>query len=105
MPNPPDLISVSILDRDYQFNCPAEERDALRSAALFLDEKMREVKSTANLMALERVAVTTALNLADELLKLRNRDQKRKEQVDQRIQQLADELDQRIRRAPRNRKR
>lgn len=93
MPKPPELISVSILDRDYQFNCPVDERDALRSAALFLDEKMREVKSTANLMALERVAVTTALNLADELLKLRNQDKKRKEQVDKRIQQLADELD------------
>lgn len=93
MPNPPELISVSILDRDYQFNCPLEERDALRSAALFLDEKMREVKSAGNLMALERVAVTTALNMADELLKLRSKDQKRKEQVDKRIQQLADELD------------
>lgn len=93
MPKPPELISVSILDRDYQFNCPVEEREALRAAALYLDEKMREVKSTGNLMALERVAVTTALNMADELLKLRKRDEKRKEQVDRRIQQLADELD------------
>jgi len=88
-----DLISVSILDRDYQFTCPDDERDALRSAALYLDEKMREIKSAGNLMALERIAVMTALNLSDELLKLKSRDQHRQETVDQRIRMLADELD------------
>lgn len=88
-----DLISVSILDRDYQFTCPAEERDALKAAALFLDEKMREVKAQGNLMALERIAVMAALNLSDELLKLRSNDERRHEQVDKRIQMLADELD------------
>ena len=88
-----DLISVSILDREYQFTCPDDERDALKSAALYLDEKMREVKSSGNLMALERIAVMTALNLSDELLKLRNNDQLRQVQVDQKIRMLADELD------------
>jgi cell division protein ZapA len=90
---PSDYISVSILDRDYKFTCPPEERDALKAAALFLDEKMREVKSSGNLMALERIAVMTALNLADELLKLRSNDQRRQEQVDKRIHMLANELD------------
>lgn len=93
MAAPSDTLSVSILDRDYQFTCPPDERDALKAAALFLDEKMREVKSAGNLMALERIAVMTALNLSDELLKLRSNDQRRKEQVDQRIQMLANELD------------
>lgn len=93
MASPSDTLSVSILDRDYQFTCPPDERDALKAAALFLDERMREVKSAGNLMALERIAVMTALNLSDELLKLRSTDQRRKEQVDQRIQMLANELD------------
>ena len=88
-----DLISVSILDRDYQFTCPDDEREALKAAALFLDEKLRETKSTGNLMALERIAVMTALNLSDELLKLRAMDQRRQEQVDSKIRMLADELD------------
>lgn len=93
MASPSDTLSVSILDRDYQFTCPPDERDALKAAALFLDERMREVKSAGNLMSLERIAVMTALNLSDELLKLRTNDQRRKEQVDQRIQMLANELD------------
>ncbi len=93
MSNPTDSVSISILDRDYQFTCPPDEREALRAAALHLDGKMREVKSAGNLMALERVAVMAALNLSDELLKLRARDQRRAEQVDQRIHMLANELD------------
>ena len=88
-----DLISVSILDREYQFTCPDDEREALKSAALYLDEKMREVKSSGNLMALERIAVMTALNLSDELLKLRSLDEQRQQQIDSRIRMLADELD------------
>ncbi len=93
MSNSSNLISVSILDRDYQFTCPDDEREALKAAALFLDEKLRETKAAGNLMALERIAVMTALNLSDELLKARSRDQRRQEQVDNRIRILADELD------------
>ena len=87
------LISVSILDQEYKFTCPDDEHEALKAAALFLDEKLRETKAAGNLMALERIAVMTALNLSDELLKARSRDQRRQEQVDQRIRMLADELD------------
>lgn len=88
-----DLISVSILDRDYKFTCPDEEREALKSAALLLDEKMREVRSAGNLLALERIAVMTALNLADEILKLRAAEKQRHDNIDSRIKTLADELD------------
>ena len=93
MSSSPELITVSILDRDYQFSCPDDEREALKSAALFLDEKMREVKASGNLMALERIAVMTALNISDSLLKMRTNDERRQEQVDQKIRMLADELD------------
>ena len=93
MSDPSNLISVSILDQDYQFTCPDNEREALKAAALYLDEKLRETKSAGTLVALERIAVMTALNLSDELLKARARDQRRQEQVDQRIRVLADELD------------
>ena len=44
-------------------------------------------------MALERIAVMAALNMADEVVKLKSIDRQRKEQVDQRIRNLADQLD------------
>lgn len=86
-------ISVFILDREYRFTCQPHEREALKAAAEFLDDRMREIKETSNLMALERIAVMTALNLADELLKLQSLSQQRVERVDLRIRRLADELE------------
>ena len=86
-------ISVSILDREYKVACEPEEREALKAAASLLDERMREIKKAGNLMALERIAVMAALNMADELVKLKSLDAQRRERVDSRIRQLADELE------------
>ena len=86
-------ISVFILDREYKFTCEPDERAALKDAAGLLDERMREIKKSGNLMALERIAVMAALNMADELIKLQSLDQQRHERVDQRIRRLADELE------------
>lgn len=86
-------ISVAILDRDYQFACQPDEREALKEAAVFLDERMRSIKGAGRLMALERIAVMTALNLSDELLKLQKHEKYRQENVDSRIRLLVDELD------------
>ena len=85
-------ISVTILDREYQFACEPEERKALREAAAYLDERMLSVKGAGRLMALERIAVMTALNLSDELLKMQKLERHRKQNVDSRIRKLADEL-------------
>ena len=93
MPGDSAPISVTILDREYQFTCEPDERNALREAAAFLDDRMREIKKTGNLMALERIAVMTALNLSDELLKLRQHDRQRQDLVDKRIRGLANQLD------------
>ena len=89
----PETISVAILDQEYQFACPVDERKALKDAAIFLDERMRSIKGAGRLMALERIAVMTALNLSDELLKLQKNEKYRQENVDSRIRLLANELD------------
>jgi cell division protein ZapA len=89
----PETISVAILDQEYQFACPVDERKALKEAAIFLDERMRSIKGAGRLMALERIAVMTALNLSDELLKLQKNEKYRQENVDSRIRLLANELD------------
>ncbi len=88
-----DPISVAILDREYQFACQPEERKALKDAAVFLDERMRSIKGAGRLMALERIAVMTALNLSDELLRLQKNEKYRHERIDSRIRMLVDELD------------
>ena len=64
-------VSVRLLDREYQVACPAEERSALLDSAEYLDAKMREVRDTGKVVGLDRIAVISALNLANELIKLR----------------------------------
>jgi cell division protein ZapA len=86
-------ISVEILDREYQFACSPDEANALRDAAVYLDERMRSIKDAGRLMALERIAVMTALNLSDEILRLQKHEKNRQETLDSRIRMLADELD------------
>ena len=89
----PDPVSVTILERKYQFACPEEERADLIEAARQLDERMTDIKENGRLMSLERIALQAALNLSDELVKLQRNESTRKEKIDNRIRMLADELD------------
>ena len=64
-------VSVRLLDREYQVACPAEERSDLLDSAEYLDGKMREIRDSAGVVGLDRVAVIAALNIANELIKQR----------------------------------
>ena len=59
-------VTVSILDKEYQVSCGADEVAALKRSASYLDEKMREIKSGASVLGLDRIAVMAALNIAHE---------------------------------------
>lgn len=61
-------VRVSILDKEYQVSCKADEVAALQKSALHLDEKMREMKDKSSVIGLDRLAVMAALNLANEML-------------------------------------
>ncbi len=61
-------INVSILDKEYKISCPKGEKPALLESAEYLDNKMREVRDSANIIGPERIAVITALNITHELL-------------------------------------
>lgn len=62
-----ETVSVRILDKDYQVNCPPEEKDALLKAARALDERMRTIRSSGTVIGLERMAIMAALNLVYDL--------------------------------------
>jgi cell division protein ZapA len=67
-------INISILDKDYKVACPPGEQSALLESARFLDHKMREVRDAGTIMGSERIAVITALNMANDLLRTSNLD-------------------------------
>ncbi len=62
-----NTVIIRVLDKEYQVACPLEEREGLMKAADNLDQRMREIRKTGNVIGLERIAVMVALNLAHEL--------------------------------------
>ncbi|CAD0311033.1 cell division protein ZapA [Xanthomonas hortorum pv. cynarae] len=64
-------VSVRILDREYTVGVTADEREGLTAAARLLDLRMREIRGSNRMAAVDRVAVLAALNLAHELQQLR----------------------------------
>lgn len=67
-----DTVAVSILGKEYQVACPAEQHGELLLSARYLDEQMRAIRATGKVIGLERIAVMAALNIAHELLRARN---------------------------------
>jgi len=61
-------VTVSILDKEYQVSCQANEVAALQRSAEYLDKKMRDMRENSNVFGLDRLAVMAALNLTNELL-------------------------------------
>lgn len=66
-----EAVNIRILDREYTVGVEPSERDGLIAAARMLDAKMREVRGSNRMAAVDRVAVLAALNLAHELQQVR----------------------------------
>ncbi|HIG42223.1 MAG: cell division protein ZapA [bacterium] len=63
-----ETVTVSILEKDYQVTCEPDEVSALKKSAEYVDIKMRDVKSNASILGLDRIAVMAALNIANDYL-------------------------------------
>lgn len=63
-----NTLKVKILEKDYLVSCPNDKKDALTAAALHLDSKMRDIRSSGKVLGTERIAVMAALNITYELL-------------------------------------
>ena len=64
-------VKVTILDRQFTVNCLKGERDSLLEAAAFLDGQIRTIQEQTKLVGLERCAIVAALNISNELLKIK----------------------------------
>lgn len=86
-------VTVRILEREYRVMCAPAERRALMESALYLDQQMREIRDSGRVSSAEKIAVMCALNLSEELLRLRQEAQERGEKVDKKISELNTLLD------------
>jgi cell division protein ZapA len=86
-------VSVRIMEKEYVIACPYEERTALLDTAEFLNRRMREVRDSGKVVGLDRIAVMVALNLANELMRLKNRDARLETETSGRVRALRERVE------------
>ena len=86
-------VSVRILEKEYQISCPANERTNLLDSAEMLNEKMREIRDSGKVVGLDRIAVLAALNMANELLVSRAKDDMLESNIGPRLKMLSERVD------------
>jgi len=84
---------VHILDKEYLISCPENERDALFASAEYLTEKMREIRDSGKIVGIDRIAVVAALNIAHELLDMRNGRDDFQSHLNDRLRTLQEKID------------
>jgi cell division protein ZapA len=93
MSDTPARVSVRILEKEYQISCPPEERSALLDSAEFLNARMREIRDGGKVVGLDRIAVIAALNMANELLRIRQSDTHLESEVGGRLRILRERVE------------
>jgi len=86
-------VSVHILEREYTIGVEPGERSSLMAAAKLLDSKMREVRGSNKMAAVDRVAVLAALNMAHELQQLRDENSAHEREFSRTLGELHRKLD------------
>jgi cell division protein ZapA len=91
-------VNISIMGRDFSVACPPEEQEDLLEAARYLDGNMKDIKKTGKIIGAERCAIMAALNITNELLKLK-KTTVNQTQVNQRLESLQQRIDDALREA------
>ena len=86
-------VTVRILEKEYNVACPVNERTDLLDAAELLNGQMREIRDSGKVVGLDRIAVMAALNMSNELLKLRTAEEATRSNVGTRLKALSDRAD------------
>ena len=89
----PAHFTVRILEKEYFVSCPADERADLLDSAEYLNKKMREIRDTGKVVGADRIAVMAALNMANELLRLRKQDAELQGSVTGRVKQMRERVE------------
>jgi cell division protein ZapA len=89
-----EAVNVHILDREYTIGVEPGERSSLMAAAKLLDTRMREVRGSNKMTAVDRIAVLAALNLAHELQQMRDEQHQRQREFTRIIDDLQHRLEQ-----------
>ena len=82
-------VRIQIFGAEYRIASDADP-EHIREVARYIDQKMREVANVLSLRSVSIIAVLTAVNLADELFKIREEGRKIDQLAREKASQLAD---------------
>ena len=88
----PRGIAVKILGKEIQVNCPEGQEHELLDAAYYLDQSMNSIRKQGRVIGVEKIAIMAALNMAHELLEVRNSREEYIRMMDSGLQRLTDKL-------------
>jgi len=91
--NESQTVTVNILDKDYQIACPPGEEAALRESAHYLDQQMRTIRTSGNVIGLERIAVMAGLNITHEMLQSSHEVDSSDHVIQNQTRKLSDKID------------
>ena len=85
--------TIEILGKQYPVRCSEAEVNSLQLAAKLLNQKMSEVQESGKAINLERIAIITALNLANQLVQTDSQKSTVMQKINQRLTNLQSKLD------------
>jgi len=92
MADKPSLVHVEIFGQTYPVRA-GTEAGYVEQLAQMVDARMQEVARSTSTVDSMRIAVLAALNIADELLRVRESRSGAADELEDRARQLAQELD------------
>jgi cell division protein ZapA len=89
------LVEIRVFGQTYTVKTDAEE-DYIQSVARYVNEKMEEVLKKTKSVSTLNVAILTALNIADDLLKEREKRIALLREVEAKSKDLAEKIDMKL---------
>jgi cell division protein ZapA (FtsZ GTPase activity inhibitor) len=84
---------VKIFDHQYRIGSASADAGAIEQAAAFLDERMRRIAGNMKRRVPLEVAILAAMEIADEVLRFRDRREQLLSEADERISRFTRELE------------
>ncbi len=98
MANPQEAVRVEIFDQEYRVKGSLDP-EYLDVLAKYVDGKMRSIATRSHNVDSVRVAVLAALNIADEYHQMKSKYETAAEQVERKVGECTEVLDQFLKRA------
>lgn len=88
-----ETVPVVIMGKEYAVRCSPRDRERLERVAQYLDQQMTEVRDSGAAVGTDRVAVLTALNLANELFAVQERTEHQEGEAEARVTRMLATVD------------